>query len=154
MNMSDAITIVNAAQHDIPELVKLLNTLFTIEKDFQPDGERQARGLSMLIAQPEHGVIKVARDSQNMIIGMVSAQLVISTAQGAASAWIEDMVVSERSRGQGVGKALLEAIVLWAKAKGATRAQLLVDIENASALAYYAHLGWETTQLQARRIFL
>lgn len=152
--MSDAITIVDATQHDIPALIMLLNALFTIEQDFQPDSERQTRGLSMLIAQPAHGVIKVARDSHNNIIGMVSAQLVISTAEGAASAWIEDMVVSERSRGQGVGKALLEAILQWAKAKGATRAQLLVDIENASALAYYERLGWETTQLQARRIFL
>jgi GNAT superfamily N-acetyltransferase len=99
-------------------------------------------------------VIKVARDSQLNAIGMVSAQLVISTAQGAPSAWVEDMVISQHYRASGVGKQLLAEVIAWAKAKGATRAQLLVDIENTSALGYYAHLGWESTQLQARKLLI
>lgn len=150
----DTITIVDASLQDIPELVQLLNELFTIEKDLQPDAKHQVRGLSMLIEQPSLGVIKVARNSQGNVIGMVSAQLVISTAQGAPSAWVEDMVVNQQSRGTGVGRALLDEILQWAREKGATRAQLLVDSENEPALGYYAHLGWKTTQLQARRVFL
>jgi GNAT superfamily N-acetyltransferase len=84
---------------------------------------------------------------------MVSAQLVISTAQGTASAWIEDMVIDAAFRGCGIGKQLLQKTLDWAKSKGATRAQLLVDIENSEALGYYQHLNWESTQLQARRVF-
>ena len=84
---------------------------------------------------------------------MVSAQLVISTAQGTASAWIEDMVIDAEFRGCGIGKQLLQKTLDWAKSKGATRAQLLVDIENTEALGYYQHLNWESTQLQARRVF-
>jgi ribosomal protein S18 acetylase RimI-like enzyme len=64
------------------------------------------------------------------------------------------MVIEEDYRGEGLGKALLDEALVWAKNKGATRAQLLVDTENTPALGYYAHLGWETTQLQARKIFL
>ncbi len=85
---------------------------------------------------------------------MVTAQLVISTAQGTPSAWIEDMVVDTAYRERGVGKQLLQKVLDWAKTKGATRAQLLVDITNTDALGYYDHLQWEPTQLQARRIFL
>jgi GNAT superfamily N-acetyltransferase len=139
---------------DIPELVNLLSVLFSIEKDFSPDSTKQISGLSLIIANPECAVIKVARSTNGNVIGMVSAQLVISTSQGANSAWIEDMVISEPYRNLGLGKALLQSALDWAKGKGATRAQLLVDIENETALGYYQHLGWEATQLQARRIFL
>ena len=143
-----------ATHSDIPALVNLLADLFNIEEDFSADTSKQVRGLELMIANPERGVIKVARDNQGKAIGMVSAQLVISTAQGTASAWIEDMVIDKDYRGSGLGKSLLNAILKWATDKGATRAQLLVDIENISAVGYYQHLGWETTQLQAQSIFL
>ncbi|MFM1911810.1 MAG: hypothetical protein RJB18_1201 [Pseudomonadota bacterium] len=152
--MKSNISIENAGIHDIPALIALLSTLFQIEADFQVDVTKQTKGLTLLINTPESGVIKVAKNQEGQVIGMVSAQLVISTAQGSPSAWVEDMVIAEAYRGEGVGKALLEAALIWAKGKGATRAQLLVDTENKSALGYYAHLGWETTQLQARKIYL
>jgi GNAT superfamily N-acetyltransferase len=152
--MKSNISIENAGIHDIPALIDLLATLFQIEADFQADVTKQTKGLTLLINAPESGVIKVAKNHEGQVIGMVSAQLVISTAQGSPSAWVEDMVIKGADRGEGVGKALLEAALIWAKGKGATRAQLLVDTENTSALGYYAHLGWETTQLQARKIYL
>ena len=85
---------------------------------------------------------------------MVTAQLIISTAQGTASAWIEDMVIDAVYRKHGIGKQLLQNILAWAKTKGATRVQLLVDTANTEALGYYQHLHWEATQLQAHRMFL
>jgi ribosomal protein S18 acetylase RimI-like enzyme len=154
LNRVNPITINDATLEDIPALVDLLAALFTIEVDFKPDTPKQIQGLRMLILSPETGIIKVARDASGLAIGMVSAQLVISTAQGAHSAWLEDMIIHEKYRGQGLGKALLNEALAWVKQKGATRAQLLVDIENAPAVGYYKHLGWEKTQLEARKIFL
>lgn len=153
-NQTNQFNIDVAKLEDIPALVELLAALFSIEADFKPDVAKQVQGLRMLILSPETGVIKVARDTDGLVIGMVSAQLVISTAQGAPSAWVEDMIIDEKHRGVGLGKALLNDALAWAKQKGASRAQLLVDIENEPALGYYQHLGWETTQLQARKIFL
>ena len=152
--MSPSYLIENAKTQDIPSLIALLDTLFRIEADFEADVAKQTKGLTPLINASEYGVIKVAKNQEGQVIGMVSAQLVISTAQGSPSAWIEDMVIKEAYRGEGVGKALLDEALVWAKNKGATRAQLLVDTENTSALGYYAHLGWESTQLQARKIYL
>jgi ribosomal protein S18 acetylase RimI-like enzyme len=152
--MKSNVSIENAEIQDIPALIKLLAILFGIEADFQADVAKQTRGLTLLINAPENGVIKVAKNQVGQVIGMVSVQLVISTAQGSTSAWVEDMVIEEACRDKGVGKALLEAALIWAKGKGATRAQLLVDTENTAALGYYAHLGWEITQLQARKTFL
>ena len=140
-----------ASGADIPALVGLLATLFSIEKDFQPDISKQETGLSLLINNTQTATIQVARNHANQVIGMVSAQLVISTAQGAPSAWVEDMVVDSAYRGQGIGKQLLQNALNWAKKNGATRAQLLVDIEIREALGYYQHLYWQATQLQARQ---
>jgi GNAT superfamily N-acetyltransferase len=143
-----------ANEADVPALVGLLAILFGIEKDFSADTSKQKTGLEMLLKNPQTATIQVARNTAGKAIGMVSAQLVISTAQGAKSAWVEDMVIDADYRGQGIGKQLLQNALQWAKNQGATRAQLLVDIENTEALGYYQHLNWQATQLQARRVFL
>ncbi len=148
------IDIQNAQMQDVPALVQLLNDLFSIEQDFKPDEPRQTAGLSLIIQNPSHAIIKVARNKNGDVIGMVSAQLVISSSQGTNSAWIEDMVVNEQYRAQGIGKQLLSSVLEWAKEKGATRAQLLVDLDNEPAIAYYEHLGWQTSRMGMRRLFL
>jgi GNAT superfamily N-acetyltransferase len=96
----------------------------------------------------------LARSAQGEAIAMCSAQLVFSTAEGAHSAWIEDMVVHEAWRGRGIGRQVLQAVLAWASERGATRAQLLADLDNQPALDYYQHLGWQETQLIARRLSL
>ena len=148
------ITYCQANDADILELVQLLSLLFNIEKDFNPDTSKQQKGLELLLKNSTTASIQVAKNDTGKVIGMVSAQLVISTAEGAPSAWVEDMVIDASYRGHGIGKQLLKNALAWAKNKGATRAQLLVDTANTDVLGYYQHLKWETTQLQARRIVL
>jgi GNAT superfamily N-acetyltransferase len=143
-----------ANESDIDDLVSLLSDLFTIEKDFSPDLSKQKKGLELIVKNQKTATVQIAKNTAGKVVGMVTAQLVISTAQGAASAWIEDMVIHSSYRGHGIGKKLLQLTLDWAKENGATRAQLLVDIENKEALGYYEHLKWESTQLQARRVFI
>jgi GNAT superfamily N-acetyltransferase len=142
-----------ARSADIPAMVGLLAALFNIEQDFKPDTERQIRGLAGVLASP-NACIMLARTAQGEAIAMCSAQLVFSTAEGAHSAWIEDMVVHEAWRGRGIGRQVLQAVLAWASERGATRAQLLADLDNQPALDYYQHLGWQETQLIARRLSL
>lgn len=152
--MSDSgVVIEQASSTDIPALVGLLAALFSIEQDFKPDTERQIRGLTGVLASP-NACIMVARSAQGEAIAMCSAQLVFSTAEGAHSAWIEDMVVHEAWRRCGVGRLVLQAVLAWASEHGATRAQLLADLDNQPALDYYQHLGWQETSLIARRLSL
>jgi GNAT superfamily N-acetyltransferase len=143
-----------AQRADVPQLTALLNDLFEIELDFTADFRCQARGLELLIAEGEKSdrqVVAVARDERGQPVGMASGQLVISTAEGAPSLWIEDVVVHAGRRRQGIGRQLLEYLSAWSKARGATRMQLVVDRENADAEVFYAALGWQATQLGVRR---
>ena len=87
------ITYGQANETDIADLVQLLSLLFNIEKDFNPDTSKQQTGLELLLKNSTTATIQVAKNDTGKVIGMVSAQLVISTAEGAPSAWVEDMVI-------------------------------------------------------------
>lgn len=151
--MSAAFTLRQAGAADIPALVSLLATLFSIEQDFAADTERQRRGLAAVLGSPL-GHIAVATAPDGLVVGMCSGQLVYSTAEGAASVWIEDVVVAEGWRRRGIGRALLQSVLDWAACRGASRAQLLVDLDNPPALDFYRKLGWAETRLGARRLHL
>ncbi|MGD8909401.1 MAG: GNAT family N-acetyltransferase [Chromatiales bacterium] len=134
---------------DIEALLHLLEALFSIEQDFTPDREKQRRGLEMLLQAPEAYVVVAEHTGE--IAGMATLQLLISTAEGAPSGLIEDVVVDESHRGQGIGEALMNHLITWVEKKGVTRLQLLADRDNQPALEFYRKQGWETTSLIALR---
>ncbi|MEO8164024.1 MAG: GNAT family N-acetyltransferase, partial [Betaproteobacteria bacterium] len=136
-----------ARSADIPALIALLAALFEVEKDFCADPARQRRGIELLLTQgSERAMVLVARSQAGEVVGMASGQLVISTAEGAPSAWIEDVVVQSAWRHRGIGRLLIEALLAWAQRQGATRAQLLADTGNTSALAFYRRNKWRPMQ--------
>ncbi|GEJ58934.1 GNAT family N-acetyltransferase [Anaeromyxobacter diazotrophicus] len=148
--MTSGLNVRRAAEADLDALVALLGALFSIEADFQPAPERQRRGLALLLGCGARAAVLVA-ERQGAVVGMVTAQLVVSTAEGGLSAWLEDLVVLATERGRGAGRALVEAARAWAAERGAARLQLLADRENTPALAFYRRLGWAGTQLVCLR---
>ncbi len=148
--MSDALLIRPAREPDLPSLIELIRQLFALEPDFQADPERQRRGLGLLLSEPNRAIVLVA-ERAGRVIGMVTGQLVISTSEGAPSAWLEDMVVEAAERGCGAGPLLLDALQSWAVSRGATRLQLLADRENAPALRFYAKARWQPTRMVCLR---
>jgi GNAT superfamily N-acetyltransferase len=150
VNVDDDVAIRGATPADTERLVRLLEVLFSIEADFRPDPERQRRGLALMLCEPDRRAVLVA-EREGEVVGMITAQLVVSTAEGGPAALVEDMVVEPAERGRGVGRRLLEAIEGWAAAHGASRLQLLADRENDAALAFYARTGWQATRLVCLR---
>jgi GNAT superfamily N-acetyltransferase len=137
----------DAQPDDIDSLAALLQELFSIEADFAVDQKRQRRGLSMMLdGCGKHRCVKVA-EVDGQVVGMCTAQILISTAQGGMVALVEDMVVDAQYRGTGIGRKLMVAIEAWAHKHGITRLQLLADRTNFSALDFYDKLGWNPTQL-------
>ncbi len=136
-----------ARQEDVPAMAALLGELFSIELDFKIDASKQIRGLERIVADPERACVMVADDGSGKVVGMVSVQLVVSTAEGAFSGWVEDMIVAKDWRRKGVARALLEGVMAWGKKKGATRFQLLADKNNDPALDFYKRLGWSGTSM-------
>lgn len=143
-------TVRAAVDGDLDALVELLRQLFSIEADFRPEARRQRQGLRLMLRDPERCAVLVA-ERERRVIGMVTVQLVVSTAEGAASGLLEDMVVEAPARGDGIGARLLQAAESWAFDRGATRLQLLADQMNRPALRFYRRMGWGGTQLVCLR---
>ena len=146
---SDPILIRDAVADDIPAMVELLAQLFSIEQDFVPDAEKQGRGLALLLAQP--GAHLMVAEREGRVVGMISVQMLISTAEGGAVGLVEDLVVGEGHRGEGIGGRLLRGMEARARETGLSRLQLLADMDNTSALEFYTRRGWCRTSLLALR---
>ena len=137
----------NAQPEDLDTLTALLRELFSIEADFAVDAQRQRRGLALMLdGCLKHRCVKVA-ETDGDVVGMVTAQLLISTAEGGVVALVEDMVVAGRHRDRGIGRQLMDAIESWSRERGASRLQLLADRTNFSALDFYDRIGWRPTRM-------
>lgn len=131
---------------DINQMAGLLKELFSLEEDFTFNKVAQRDGLSMMLDNNEKRCIMVAA-SEKQIMGMCTAQLLVSTAEGGMVALIEDMVVAKLYQKKGLGKKLLLAIEKWANKNDAKRMQLLSDKNNINALDFYKKQKWGATQL-------
>lgn len=130
---------------DLDSLVSLLAALFAIEEDFVFDEHLQRRGLQMMLDNPRGCVL--AAEGNGRVVGMCTGQLTVSTAEGGPALLVEDVVVREEWRGQGIGRRLMEGIAEWAGNNSVSRLQLLADRNNAAALDFYKKLGWRRTEL-------
>jgi len=135
---------------DIPELCELLNYLFEQEEEFKPNTEIQSEGLRNIISSSDVGVIVIAIDS-NKVIGMVNILYTVSTALGSRVAILEDMVVSPKVRGTGVGSKLMKYSLDLAKQNGCKRITLLTDFDNDGAHRFYQQHGFIRSSMVAFR---
>ena len=144
--VQEAFVIREARAYDIDAMVGLLKQLFRIEDDFTFNDRKHRQGCAALMADHTHGTIHVA-EINGAVIGMCTAQINVSTAEGGLSALVEDMIVDAHWRRRGIGSALLSSIRRWALDHHCVRMQLLADRRNDRALEFYRKGGWKTTNM-------
>jgi GNAT superfamily N-acetyltransferase len=138
---------------DVPALVELLRELFSVERDFAFDAYKQSKGLRLLLSRGDSACAFVA-ELRGQVVGMATAQFLVSTAEGGDCALIEDVVVSAPKRGLGIGPRLLEEIEQCCRARGVSRLQLMADKTNDEGLAFYHREGWATTRMGVLRKYV
>src|SRR3954468_6185228 len=134
---------------DVPAMAGLLAELFAIETEFAVDRAKQERARAMIIERPSAAAWVAEVDGR--IEAMVTAQTVVSTAEGGESVWIEDVMVREAFRKRGIGRKLVQAVEQWCSGRGVTRMQLLADGGNDGAMEFYPRRGWTRTGMVAFR---
>ena len=137
-----------ARPEDIDAMAELISLVFLMEADFAVDLDKQRQGLRLFFASPAGRRLLVA-EHRGRVIGMCSAQLLVSTAAGGWKALVEDVVVAEAFRGRGIAAQMLGALEEWAARHGVKRLDLLADRDNATALAFYDKMRWQRTNLIA-----
>ncbi|MGA9110214.1 MAG: GNAT family N-acetyltransferase [Smithella sp.] len=133
---------------DIETMVTFLHHLFALEKDFAIDADKNRAGLQLLLDDQRVRKIFVA-ETAGKVVGMVTAQIVVSTSSGGYSLLLEDMYVDSGFRRKAIGTKLLKQVLVWGSGQGADRVQLVADVTNIGALMFYWQAGLLTSRMTA-----
>ena len=99
-----------------------------------------------MIGLPQYAVF-VAENEAGQVIGLLSASQRWTLWHTGPCALIEELVVDERARRQGVGQALIQAVLDWARDRGCSEIEVSTDHDNMDAQAFYRRLGFENEAL-------
>jgi GNAT superfamily N-acetyltransferase len=106
-----------------------------------------------LIAGPDSAIIVAAAGGQVIAVMTILEKVVTATAFKVARRYveIENMAVKQSAQRQGVGRALIDAAVDWARGRGVTRLELNVYEFNEAAAALYSGTGFSTQNKRMTR---
>jgi ribosomal protein S18 acetylase RimI-like enzyme len=99
-----------------------------------------------MIELPQYAIF-VADDEVGQVVGLLSASQRWTLWHTGRCALIEELVVDERTRRQGIGHALIQAALDWAKGQGCSEVEVSTDHDNTDAQAFYRQLGFESEAL-------
>ena len=109
-----------------------------------------AQQLEEIVASPD-SVLFLARDEGRLVGSLTLAFYRIPT---GLKAWIEDVVVDESARGQGVGEALNREAIDEARRRGAKNVSLTSRASRETANRLYKRLGFEPYDTNLYRLKL
>lgn len=137
---------VEVAAEVTPELVEAFNHLVPqLSSSNPPPSDAE---LAELVASPATTVF-VARSEEGTIAGTLT--LCTFRIPTGIRAWIEDVVVDDAARGQGVGKALTKAAVDEARKLGAKTVDLTSRPSREAANGLYQSLGFRQRETNVYR---
>lgn len=131
--MNETFTIRTAVEADLPHCHELIGELALYEKAAEEFHLSQSQFLDDF--RKKKFDLLVAEEA-GKVVGMALSYHVYSTWKGS-SLYLEDLIVTEKHRGKGIGKALLDATVELAKEKKAGRLRWQVLDWNDSAIEFY-----------------
>jgi GNAT superfamily N-acetyltransferase len=99
--------------------------------------------LDTLLARPEQGRILLFRLPGGTVCGYAIIAFGFSFEFGGRDAFLDEVFIEEAHRGQGLGKAALDAVCQWARDTGLAAVHLEVEKDNRAAKTLYGRLGFE-----------
>ncbi len=129
-----------AGRGDVDPVVRLVRTFY--EEDRYPfDAASAADAVSRLIGDESLGAIWVA-DPGDGPVGYVALTLGFSLEYMGRDGFVDDLFLEPGWRGRGLGRALLDRLVVEAVAMGVRALHLEVGREKALARALYRRAGF------------
>jgi GNAT superfamily N-acetyltransferase len=107
-----------------------------------PSANAFLAGVERLIEHRDTAFLLAAPNEDAPPSGVAQVRFRYGLWWAAEDCLLEDLFVREDARGQGVGRALVEAVVELARERGCRRVELDVNEANAPALAVYESLGF------------
>jgi len=157
MASAPAFTIRPAVADDLPALGRLgallMRAHYTFDaRRFLPPGEDPEGGYAWFLGtQLAHDDVAVlVAEQEGRVLGYAYADVEPLSWKDLRDTcgFLHDLVVAPGDRGQGVGEALLSAVVVWLRAKGLPRVVLLTAEQNAVAQRLFARRGFRRTMVE------
>ena len=133
-----------AIAEDAEAVYSLASELAATLGDSTPRFEDVMARLLELVEEPRARVL-VAEGEDGAVVGMASFWIKPDLAHGDTVVEVPTLVVTEGSRGEGVGKALMEEVRRVASESGANLIELVAATHNVAARGFYRTLGFVET---------
>jgi GNAT superfamily N-acetyltransferase len=138
-----------------PDEVPLALPLFAGYQRFyevaEPDDEANLAFFTRFCEPSDDGVLLGAWDGDDLV-GFACLYWTFSSVSAAEMALMNDLYVAERGRGQGVGRALIDATVNAARAHGCHHLEWFTAPDNATAQRVYDATGAKRSEWVAYEI--
>ncbi len=129
-----------------PALREQIRTLFK-----QLNADINQLDAANVLAAPNPPIMVAGMEGDRLIaMGSVAFYDVIS----GRKAWIEDVVVDQAARGQGLGRQIMEKLIGIAKEKEATEVLLFTGHHRTPAINLYQSMGFVEKQSKLLRLML
>lgn len=99
-----------------------------------------------MLRRPQYAIF-VAEDDEGRVISLLTASQRWTLWHAGPCALIEELVVDEPARRRGVGRALIQAALDWARTQGCSEVEVSTEPDNTAARAFYQRLGFESEAL-------
>jgi len=137
----------------ISELTEATPSVLESINQLLPQLSSKASSLSMEqlleLISSDSTLVFVCSNAADEIIGMLS--LVIMKIPTGRKAWIEDVVVDSKARGQGLGKALMDHALQEARERGVKAIDLTSRPSREGANRLYQSLGYQIRETNVYR---
>jgi GNAT superfamily N-acetyltransferase len=111
----------------------------------EPSDEEMASGVARLLEDPDTEFLLAAAADDAPFAGVAQLRYRYGVWRAGGDCLLEDLYVDATARGAGLGRALIEATLDRARARGCRRLELDVNEANDTALRLYESVGLSAT---------
>lgn len=127
--------------YDETTATRIRELLIQLSRSGRDRGEIPREWFEALISSPYHDML-LALDDDNRIIGIATLSIIMGPIVRRV-AYLEDFVTDQDVRGQGVGSALWDAMLDWARTKHCTELCFTSGQGREAAQQFYLNKGAE-----------
>jgi len=96
---------------------------------------------SLRVKLPDPSSCVLVAEHEGRLVGYAAGYVHATFYAGGPTAWVDELLVVESLRGQGIGRRLMDAFEEWARAAGS----VLISLATRGAATFYEHRGYAST---------